>query len=99
MECMDTIGTAIETIETHLDQLNPEKLVSYALRYDTGAVIKRLGWILETLGASPAVIEPLRTYPVRSYYPLDPTGPPGGPPIARWKVRDNLRGENADANC
>jgi len=93
-----TIGTAIETIEAHLDQLNLEKLVGYALRYDVGAVIKRLGWILETLGVPTAVIEPLRAYPVRSYYPLDPTGPPGGLPIARWKVRDNLRRESADAN-
>ncbi len=92
-----TLGTALETLEAHLERLDMERLVEYALRYDVGAVIKRLGWALETLGAPATVVEPLQTYPVRAYYPLDPTGPPGGTPVARWRVRDNLRREVADA--
>ena len=93
------LGAVIETIEAHLERLNLENLVEYALRYDVGAVVKRLGWILEALDAPAAVIEPLRAYPVSSYYLLDPTRPPDGPPLARWKIRDNLGRENDDADC
>ncbi len=93
-----SLENGIETIEAHLDQLNLERLVEYALRYDVGAVIKRLGWILEAVGASEAVTEPLRAYAVSNYYSLDPTRPPDGPLIARWRVRDNLGGETGYAD-
>jgi len=93
-----TFGTALETLEAHLEQLDVKRLVEYALRYDVGAVIKRLGWALETLGAPAAMVEPLRSYPIHAYYPLDPTGPSGGTSVARWQVRDNLRKEVADGS-
>jgi len=38
-----TLGMALETLEAHLERLNTERLVEYALRCDVGAVIKRLG--------------------------------------------------------
>lgn len=86
-----SLRVGIETLEAHLDRLDLKKLVAYALRYDVGAVIKRLGWILEILGVPDTVIEPLVAYPVHSYYVLDLTGPPDGLPVARWKIRNNLR--------
>jgi len=89
---------AVETLEAHLAGLNLERLVEYALRHDVGAVIKRLGWILATLGAPDSVLAPLRSYPVRNYYPLDPTGSSEGTPVAGWKIRDNLRREEPHAN-
>ncbi len=88
-----SISVAMETLETHLEQLDLSRLVSYALRYDVGAVIKRLGWILETLGVDNAVIAPLQAYPVRTYYLLDTAGSSDGIPVARWRIRNNLRGE------
>jgi predicted transcriptional regulator of viral defense system len=93
-----TLGAGIETLETHLGRLDLDGLVGYALRYDVGAVIKRLGWMLEALGVPESVTEPLRAYPVRAYHPLDPTRPPGGRPVPRWHVRNNLPQEGDDAN-
>jgi len=85
-----SVGLGLETLEAQLNHLDPEKLASYALRYEVGAVIKRLGWALETLGAPERAVEPLQAYPLQAYSQLDPTGPPGGRPITRWQLRDNL---------
>ncbi|MBN1486596.1 MAG: type IV toxin-antitoxin system AbiEi family antitoxin domain-containing protein [Anaerolineae bacterium] len=81
---------SIETCEMHLGRLDLDKLVAYALQYAVGAVIKRLGWILETLGVSDMSIAPLQTYSTQSYYILDPTGPSKGTVIARWNLYHNL---------
>jgi len=93
-----TLGTGLETLETHLGRLDLDKLVGYALRYDVGSVVKRLGWMLEALGVPESTTGPLHAYPVRSYYALDPTRPPGGTPVARWRVRNNLLSEDNDAD-
>ena len=86
-----SLQMALETLEAQLRELDLDSLVAYALRYEVGAVIKRLGWALEQLAAPESVVEPLEAYPLSAYSPLDPTGPPGGTPITRWQLRDNLR--------
>jgi len=93
-----TLGTALETLETDLGRLDLGRLVGYALRYDVGAVVKRLGWMLEALGVPESTTGPLHAYPVRAYYSLDPTRPPGGTPVPRWRVRNNLPQEGNDAD-
>ncbi len=90
-----SIGAAMTMLENAWEQIDLERLVQYALRYDVGALIKRLGWTLEKLGASPALVEPLRVFPARSVYLLDPAGPVSGPTLASWQVRDNLKPEEA----
>ena len=85
-----TIRTGMETLERSIDLLDLERLVRYALRYEVGALIKRLGWTLETLGVSTSLIEPLREYPVSRVCPLDPAGPAAGAIVTSWQVRDNL---------
>jgi hypothetical protein len=92
-----TLGAGLETLEAHLGRLDLDKLVRHALHYDAGAVIKRLGWILEALGVPELTTEPLHAYPVRAYHSLDPTRPPGGTPVPCWRVRNNLPQEGADA--
>lgn len=77
-------------IEEHLAQLDVEKLIGYALRYDRGAVIKRLGYALEQVGVAPARLAPLREAPIAGYRLLDPSGPEQGPFVAAWRIRDNL---------
>ena len=84
------LSARIETLETHLGRLDLDRLIAYALRYDVGAVVKRLGWMMEVLGVPGSVTNPLRTYPVRTHYPLDPSGPAGRTPVTGWRVRDNL---------
>jgi predicted transcriptional regulator of viral defense system len=92
-EIFGSLQMGLETLDAHLHRLDVDKLVGYALRYEVGAVIKRLGWALEALDAAEHVIAPLATYPLQSYSQLDPTGPTGGKPITRWQLRDNLRPE------
>lgn len=86
------ISMAIETITTNLSQINPSLLVNYALRYDVGAYIKRLGWILEISGVQGDLLEPLQVYEIQNYHPLDPQGSDEGEPITRWKLYNNLPG-------
>ena len=92
-----SLQTGLETLDAQLHGLDLGKLAGYALRYEVGAVIKRLGWALETLGAPGSAIGPLQTYPLQAYSQLDPTGPPGGAPIRRWQLRNNLRPESSYA--
>jgi predicted transcriptional regulator of viral defense system len=90
-----SLQTGLETLDAQLQSaiapLDVDKLTEYALRYGVGAVIKRLGWALESLGAPESAIAPLEAYPLHAYSQLDPTGPPGGAPITRWQLRNNLQ--------
>jgi predicted transcriptional regulator of viral defense system len=85
------ISAAIEILEIAVGQIEIDRLVEYALRYDTGSVIKRLGWALERLEAPEQNLEPLTSYPVSRYYPLDPSHDEGAPKNIRWHVLENLR--------
>jgi len=93
-----SLQTGLETLEAHLLRLDVDQLAAYALRHDVGAVIKRLGWALETCGAPERVTALLRAYPLGAYSQLDPTGPPGGTPVARWRLRNNLQVEADNAH-
>ena len=88
-----SLQMGLETLEAQLHRLDPDKLAAYALRYEVGAVIKRLGWALETFGAPESAVAPLQAYPLQTYSQLDPTGPSGGTPITRWQLRNNLQPE------
>ncbi len=87
-----TLQAGLETTEEHLLRLDIKKLIAYGLRYNVGAVIKRLGWILAALGVSEELLMPLEDYPTKSYSLLDITGPQTGKAIARWKLYNNLAG-------
>jgi len=93
-----SLQTGLETLEAYLSRLNVEQLVNYALQYNVGAVIKRLGWALETVGVPEHLTTPLQIYPISAYSQLDPTGPSGGEPLTRWQLRNNLRVEAPDAH-
>lgn len=86
------ISMAIETITTHLEKIDLAQLVNYAIRYDAGAYIKRLGWILETSDVNDDVLDPLLTYETQNYHLLDPQGSAQGEPITRWNLYNNLPG-------
>ncbi len=67
------------------------KLVDYALRLDIGAVVRRLGFLLETFEIdAPDEIERLRAALTATYAPLDPLMPAEGTWNARWRVRVNV---------
>jgi predicted transcriptional regulator of viral defense system len=85
-------SAAIEILENALEKVTIKRLVEYALKHDTGSVIKRLGWALEKLGVSEQELEGLQIYPVGRYYPLDPKLSYDAHKNARWMVLENIRG-------
>jgi predicted transcriptional regulator of viral defense system len=95
-EIFGGIAVAIETLNTHLGSLDIQQLVSYTLRYDMGSVIKRMGWIFESLGISKEQLEPLQTYPVKNDYLLDMRGSQKGAINRKWNIIQNLRAEAAN---
>ena len=71
--------------------IDVEKLVGYALRLDIGAVIRRLGFLLETSSVdAPQQIERLQRKLTATYHLLDPTLPAEGRRVARWRLRLNV---------
>jgi len=81
---------ALETFDDHSHTFDLDQLVRYALRYDMGSVIKRLGWVLEEMGVSAEKTGPLQEYKVQTYYPLDPSRPRSGTTDSRWRIINNL---------
>jgi predicted transcriptional regulator of viral defense system len=80
------------------DAISVTKLVDYALRLEVGAVVRRLGFLLETFEVhAPVEIDRLRTALTATYAPLDPLMPAEGPWQARWRVRVNVEPEELRA--
>jgi len=76
------------------DDLNWDRLASYAQRLGTRAVAQRLGYLLELHGLStPATVEALQEMVGNSYARLDPLLEDNGPYLARWRLRLNLEPE------
>ena len=84
------VSAAIEILENAIGQIKVNRLVEYALKYDTGSVIKRLGWALEELGAPAENLERLQSYPVKRYYPLDPNLDEYASKNIRWQILENM---------
>jgi predicted transcriptional regulator of viral defense system len=73
------------------DDINYGKLVDYALRLDVGAVIRRLGFLLETFEMdAPREVKRLQENLTASYAILDPLLPEEGRFMARWRLRLNV---------
>jgi predicted transcriptional regulator of viral defense system len=80
------------------DSVQPGKLVDYALRLGVGAVIRRLGFLLETFeAAAPHELERLRMELTSSYALLDPLMPAEGAYQARWRLRVNVEPDELHA--
>ncbi len=77
----------------HAD-IDVPRLVDYALRLDIGAVIRRLGYLLEVFGIeAPDQIQRLRERLTPTYLLVDPLLPPEGKFLARWRLRLNVSPE------
>ena len=85
------MSAAIEILEENLSRIDVPSLVQYALRYNVGAVIKRLGWLLERFGAASGEIAPLQSHLVKTYYRLDPQAPASQKYNSHWRINENLR--------
>ncbi|ETI63516.1 transcriptional regulator [Sphingobium sp. C100] len=79
------------------DTLRVELMIDYALRLGVGAVIRRLGYLLEFYGlADAAAFEPLRARLTPTYQRLDPLFPNEGRMLARWRIRLNVEPDELD---
>jgi len=73
------------------DDIDSGKLVDYALRIGVGAVIRRLGFLLETLAVdAPRELDRLQEHLTATYAILDPLLPDEGKFTARWRLRLNV---------
>jgi predicted transcriptional regulator of viral defense system len=74
------------------------RLVDYALRLGVGAVIRRLGYLLEIYGiAGRADLERLRSALTATFVVLDPLMPREGRYHSGWRLRLNIPTEELDA--
>jgi predicted transcriptional regulator of viral defense system len=79
------------------NDIDIEKLVDYALRFGIGAVIRRLGYLLELYGlASNRELERLLNELTDTYLPLDPTLPKEGRHFRRWRIHLNVTAEELE---
>ena len=70
-----------------------DKLLEYTERFNSQAVIKRLGFLLETLGIETEITKQLYKQKTTSYVLLDTVLPKSGKLISRWSIKQNLETE------
>jgi hypothetical protein len=79
------------------EDMQPSKLVDYALRLGTGAVMRRLGYLLELYEiASESELARLREAITATFAPLDPTLLKDGPHLLRWRLQLNVTPEELE---
>jgi len=79
-------------------ELKVNLLIDYALRMGVGAVLRRLGYLLEHYGlAEVTVLESLRSTLTATYQRLDPLLPAEGAFLSRWRLQLNVTPEELDA--
>lgn len=79
-------------------ELDTKRLLEYVRRLDVGAVVRRLGYLLEHYGlADAATLESLRGTLTATYQRFDPLLPAEGPFVARWRLQLNVTPEELDA--
>jgi predicted transcriptional regulator of viral defense system len=92
----DYAGGIVEVakaIYTSKDKIKFDKLLEYTERFKSQAVIKRLGFLLETLEIESGIIKKLQKAKTASYILLDTELPKSGKMISRWSIRQNLETE------
>lgn len=71
--------------------MQARRLVDDALRMTTGAVLRRLGYLLEFYAIAPrSELARLRNALTGTYVPLDPMLPKEGPHLRRWRLQLNI---------
>lgn len=89
-------GQVVEMLPPAAEALDWDRLEHCAERLGSGAVYKRLGWLVEHVGGKARVpdrakrIEGWRLRLTGGYAPLEPGGSPTGPTESRWRLRLNV---------
>jgi predicted transcriptional regulator of viral defense system len=78
--------------------VKPVRLIDYALRLGIGAVVRRLGYLLDLYQiAASEDLDRLRRSLSATYAVLDPTLPVEGPYISSWRLRMNVAPDELEA--
>jgi hypothetical protein len=80
-------------IYTSRDKIKYDILLDYAKKFDSQAVIKRLGFLLEILDINSEIINDLQKLKTASYVVLDTELPKVGKRNSRWSIQQNLETE------
>lgn len=92
----DYAGGIVEiakAIHISRNKINYNKLLEYAWRFNSQAVIKRLGFLLESLKIKSTIIKDLHKAKTASYVLLDTEIPKSGKLLSRWSIQQNLESE------
>lgn len=92
----DYAGGIVEiarAIHISKDKIKYDQLLEYVQRFRSQAVIKRLGFLLETLEINSGIINQLQKTKTASYVLLDTELPKSGKMISRWSIQQNLETE------
>jgi len=76
------------------DEIDYSKILQYAKRFDSQAVIKRLGFLLELLEITHSSINELQKMRTNSMILLEPSYPKEGRTISRWAIQQNIDTES-----
>ena len=72
------------------DKIKYDRLLDYVKKFDSQAVIKRLGFLLEILDINAKIIDDLQKLKTASYIVLDTELPKAGKRNSRWSIQQNL---------
>lgn len=89
-------GGIVETakaINISRDKIDFDKLLDYTIKFDSQAVVKRLGFLLETLDIGREIVDDLQKIKTASYAVLDTELPKTGKRQSRWSIQQNLETE------
>ncbi|MDH7463533.1 hypothetical protein QEG73_19690 [Chitinophagaceae bacterium 26-R-25] len=75
------------------EQIKFDKLLDYVKKFDSQAVIKRLGFLLEILEINNNIIDELQNLKSASYVIADTELPKTGKRISRWSIQQNIETE------
>ncbi|RYG24440.1 MAG: transcriptional regulator, partial [Chitinophagaceae bacterium] len=84
-------------MHTSKNNINFDKLLDYVIKFDSQAVIKRLGFLLEALHIPSKIIEVLQRLKSNSYVVLDTELPKQGKYVSRWSIQENIERETIQA--
>ena len=82
-----------KALYTSRDKVSFKILLDYAKKFNSQAVIKRLGFLLEILEINSNIVEDLQNLKTNSYVILDTELPKVGKRISRWGIQQNLGSE------
>lgn len=72
------------------EKLDYNKLLEYAIKFNSQAVIKRLGYLLELFEIETEIVKELQKLKSASYVVLDTELPKTGKRNSRWSIQQNL---------